>query len=269
MKKLIPFGLLAICAWIVLESFHTGPFAKRDGTEPGYTGSPGDSLKNCTACHGGTAVDVEGWITSTVPSTGFVPGTRYTITATNTEPGATRFGFSVSPQAPNGDLLGTIIITDTVTTKTVGNDKYVTYRADGVQGVDSKSWSFDWIAPSAAINEVVFYGAFNSNHEGHKEGDKTYLSRLRLRREGTLSIESVHATAFNIFPNPVMNEFSLRSVSGSSAKSVTLYNPNGQRVFTTTATTSGIDISHLSKGVYHVLVCDSDGHETVTKLLKQ
>jgi hypothetical protein len=55
---------------VVLQSFDTKSLRKVDGTEPGYTGSPGDSLKNCTVCHGGTAETIEGWITSNIPTTG-------------------------------------------------------------------------------------------------------------------------------------------------------------------------------------------------------
>ncbi len=91
MKKAILLVLLAFTGVIALESFVLR-VARKDGTDPGYTGSPGDSLKNCTACHGGIAFPVDGWITSNIPSSGYVPGTTYTITAKNREFGATRFG---------------------------------------------------------------------------------------------------------------------------------------------------------------------------------
>jgi hypothetical protein len=54
---------------------------KKDGAAPGYTGSPGDSLKNCTACHGGTAIKINNWITSDIPADGYVPGKTYIIRA--------------------------------------------------------------------------------------------------------------------------------------------------------------------------------------------
>lgn len=206
MKKIILKSLLLIPIVLLIQSFGPTVLGKRDGTEPGYTGSPGDSLKNCTVCHGGSATNIDGWITSTIPPTGFEANTKYTITATNTEVGGTRFGFSISPQSITGDLLGKLVISDTVTTKLVGNEKYVTYRAAGVEGVNSKTWTFDWIAPDS-VNEVVFYGAFNSNFEGHKDGDKTYLSQLKVFKKGFTSLKENHSiSGVNVFPNPVNDQ---------------------------------------------------------------
>lgn len=209
MKKIIFYTLSILFGVIILESFGSKGLGKKEGTEPGYTGSPGDSLKNCTACHGGTAVTVSDWITSNIPASGYTPGNTYTLTATNTELGATRFGFSVSPQALNGSLLGTLVITDTTNTKLVGNDllgnnKYVTYKAAGVPGENSRFWTFDWIAPSKGTGDVVFYGAFNSNFEGHKDGDKTFLSTLRVKESGTSSISKIanNNLSFSFYPNP-------------------------------------------------------------------
>lgn len=188
----------------MIESFRTNGFGKKDFTESGYAGSSSDSLKNCIVCHGGNAVEVFDWIESDIAKTGFVPGNKYRITATNTELGATRFGFSISPQAIDRKLLGQMIITDTTTTKLVGDDKYITYKAAGVEGTDYKTWTFYWIAPDN-VNDVVFYGAFNSNFEGHKDGDKTYLSTLKLFKEGFTGLNEVtRIENLNIYPNPIV-----------------------------------------------------------------
>ncbi len=269
MKKIVTYTFLGALAFVVLGSFTGVKFGKRDGTEPGYTGSPGDSLKNCTVCHGGTATDVEGWITSSVPQTGFVPGQRYTIKATNTEIGATRFGFSVSPQAINGDLLGTLVITDTTKTKLVGNDKYVTYRADGVQGVDSLSWTFDWVAPTN-VNEVVFYGAFNSNHEGHKDGDKTYLARLRLYKQGFVGLmENLKNDFLSVYPNPAVDLVTLNTTHPSRSSEVSVFDIQGRRVLhQTTLSNNQINVQALPKGIYHVMLTLENGSTYATKLVK-
>jgi hypothetical protein len=269
MKKIVTYTFVGALAFVVLGSFTGVKFGKRDGTEPGFTGSPGDSLKNCTVCHGGTAVDVDGWITSTVPQTGFVAGQRYTIKATNTEIGATRFGFSVSPQALNGDLLGTLLITDTTKTKLVGNDKYVTYRADGVQGIDSLSWTFDWIAP-ANINEVIFYGAFNSNHEGHKDGDKTYLSRLRLYKEGFVGLtENIKNDFLSVYPNPAIDEVSVKTAHNIQSGTVTVYDINGKLVLKQIVNGNNtINVQNLTKGIYHIMLSLENGNSYATKMVK-
>ncbi len=269
MKKIIPYIFAGALVYVVLGSFTGIKFGKRDGTEPGYTGSPGDSLKNCTVCHGGTATDVEGWITSTVPQTGFIPGQRYTIKATNTEIGGTRFGFSISPQAINGDLLGTLLITDTTKTKLVGNDKYATYRAAGVDGVDSLSWTFDWVAPND-VNEVIFYGAFNSNFEGHKDGDKTYLTRLRLYKQGFVGLTTNLRTDFiSVYPNPAIDIINIATAHHSANNKVTVFNINGLQVINNSDLIGNqLNIQFLSKGIYTILLTTESGNTYTKKFVK-
>lgn len=219
MKKIIYLTFLLGIGVIFLESFGSKGLGKKDGAAPGYTGSPGDTLKNCTACHGGIATNVTGWITSNIPTSGYVPGETYTITTTNTEAEGTRFGFEISPQNQAGDLLGTMVITDTVQTKFVGSGKYITYTEKGVDGVGFKTWSFDWIAPNSGTGDVVFYGGYNSNFNGHKDGDKTFLSTLRVKESGTSSISKIanNNLSFSFYPNPskdwIIINFDLKSAS--------------------------------------------------------
>lgn len=188
---------------IFLESFQSDVLNKKDGAAPGYTGSPGDTLKNCTKCHGGTAVPVLDWIKSDVPKEGYIPGKTYTIIATNAEVGATRFGFEVSPQNIKGDLLGELILTDTFRTKLVGEGKYITYTSNGIEGVNTLSWTFNWIAPQKGTGEVIFYGGFNSNFAGHKDGDKTYLSTLKVKEIGSAGMLQLNKlNGVSVYPNP-------------------------------------------------------------------
>ncbi len=211
MKKIIFITFLLGAGSIVLVSFKQFKVMKKDGAAPGYTGSPGDSLKNCTSCHGGNAVKVNGWITSNIPSTGYVPGQTYTITTTNTEAEGTRFGFEISPQDLSGKLLGKMVITDTVQTKLVGTDKYITYTANGVDGSGKKTWTFDWVAPASGSGDVTFYGGFNSNFNGHKEGDKTFLSTLAVNEFGTTGVTKLpgQVSLFKVFPNPTNNSLTI------------------------------------------------------------
>lgn len=211
MKKSIFILLIILAGVIVVQASRPSKVMKKDGAAPGYTGSPGDTLKNCTACHGGTAVNVSGWITSNIPSTGYVPGQRYKITTTNTEQEGTRFGFEISPQNISGNLLGQIIITDTVQTKLVGANKYITYTENGVNGNGSKTWSFDWIAPKKGTGNVTFYGGYNSNFDGHKNGDKTFLSTLTVAESVSAGTNSLpgNVVAFSIYPNAANDHVSI------------------------------------------------------------
>jgi hypothetical protein len=232
MKKIILSTLALLAITIVFQNFSSIRLGKqREGSEPGHTGSPGDGFVSCVKCHGGSHVTVDGWITSTIPASGYVPGEIYTIRAVNRTIGHTRFGFQVSPQNISGTLLGRIIVTDTVRTKLVGDGKYITYRAASVVGVDSMVWTFDWVAPADSVNEVVFYGAFNSNHDGHKGGDVTQLSQLKVFKQGFTGIAKNNLMQLQVYPNPA-NAFINISFNNTANQmvSVELYNLNGQLI---------------------------------------
>lgn len=261
MKKLIFTILFTISALIVLESFGTVGLGKKDGTEPGYTGSPGDSLKNCTVCHGGAAYSVEGWITSNIPSNGYIPGATYIITAKNKAFSHNRFGFSISPQNIDGKLLGTMLVIDTVKTKLVGNNKYITYREAGIYSQDSMVWTFNWIAPTAGTGDVVFYGAFNSNQDGHKGGDITQLSTLRVKENGTASVANFNSNkiTFSAYPNPTSNFINVNVALAQKGNLVIkMVNLEGKIVYQSTEENiSGlinkqIETSQLANGVYFI-----------------
>lgn len=273
MKKIIFFGVIALAGMVVLGSA-SGQLGKRDGTEPGHTGSPGDSLKNCTVCHGGIAITIDGWITSNIPAEGYVPGRQYTITATNTEHGATRFGFQVSPQALNGNLLGTLVVTDTTETKLVGDGKYITYRSGGVEGVNFRSWTFDWIAPAAGTGEVVFYGAFNSNENGHKAGDQTFLSTLTVKENTSTSVGTINDLVRNvvIYPNPAVHVVTVGMELQSAVElGMRITDLSGREVrsfpkeYTSGSVAKRIDVSSLQAGIY-LLQLEANGKTATQKL---
>lgn len=278
MKNILHITVVLAFTGILLQSFSESQNAKRkvDGTEPGYTGSPGDGYKNCTVCHGGIDAQVSGWITSNIPAGGYVPGQTYTITATNTEEGGTRFGFSISPQAPDGTLLGEMVVTDTHTTKLVGDGKYITYTRYGIDGVNSKTWTFDWIAPADSLNihEVVFYGAFNSNFDGHKDGDKTWLSTLKVFSEKWTGLPQSHKQARDIrmYPNPANDMLAISlPAPGNGPVSVQLYSSNG-RLIKTLYEAQGhspslleLDVREFDAGIYLLKV--QTGSESSSKKL--
>jgi hypothetical protein len=280
MKKYTLTLFLASIAIIALQSFMLGDNGlgkRRDGTEPGHTGSPGDSLKNCTICHGGTTTNVNGWIVSDIPAEGFEPGEKYAIKATNTYLGHTRFGFQVSPQDIKGNLLGTLVATDTVATQLVGNGKYITYRTGGVDGQDSRSWDFEWIAPADTINEVVFYGAFNSNHDGHKESDETFLTQMKVFKKGFTGLNDQQVfTQISIFPNPVSDILNIHFESKQQGITKIMLHPmNGAEVISlwnshTSSNTfsQSFDLTKMAKGNYIVSVTHNQHTRTEKIIVK-
>jgi hypothetical protein len=161
-----------------------------------------------------------------------------------------------------------MIVTDTGATQFVGNKKYITYKAAGVDGVDSRSWSFDWIAPDSTISEVGFYGAFNSN-PGHKDNDKTFLSVLKVYRAGhKSSINSVNKTsACSVFPNPSNSKIAVKFEQViESNTSIEILDLNGRTIKSLLNTTipqghfsAQFDISDVASGTYILSIINANG----------
>jgi len=99
---------LIIIGGMVMASYVLYP----TGSPGGKTGSQGDGSANCTECHSGVAQQASGWITSTIPVSGYMPGQTYTITATGTHAGVAKFGFEVTAEDASAAKKGTIIVTD-------------------------------------------------------------------------------------------------------------------------------------------------------------
>lgn len=260
MKKSI-YTLLILTFLLIIFQASTNKIMRKEGADPGHTGSPGDSLKNCTVCHGGSATFYDGWITSDIPSTGYVPGEIYNLTTTNTEVEGTRFGFQVSPQNEKGDLLGEIIVSDSIQTQLVGGKKYLTYTENGVNGQGSKTWGFKWKAPASGTGKVTFYGAYNSNFQGHKGSDHTFLSSLTLNEHGTVSAKEMNKpiSIFSVYPNPSNNEININlNLISNKQLLVEIIDFYGKTVETIiNEKTSGhvnkqYNTKHLASGIYYI-----------------
>lgn len=250
MKSIVVIPMIAVsCAVFLLATQTPKEILRKEGAAPGHTGSPGDSLKNCTVCHGGDALPRTGWITSDIPASGYEPGRTYTIAATNTESSATRLGFQVSPQDEKGNLLGTLLRTDTVETQLVGNNKYITYTENGITGNGKRTWKFGWKAPEKGTGTVTFYGAFNSNADNHKENDKTFLSTLTVQETGTVSLvtEEPADNTLLVYPNPANNILTVRS-SHSLSGVIELIDMNGRTVLTSQSPV--IQVEGIAPGSY-------------------
>jgi hypothetical protein len=144
--------VLLLFAAFAMAGFGGGDLKNSTGAPPGYTNSPSDA-KNCSHCMGGTATPVSGWITSTVPASGYIPGQTYNIVVSAT--GAAKKGFEISPQDPAGNLIGTL--TPVGNTKLVGFGKYVTHSQASL--ANPAIWTFEWTAPAASAGDVVFYAS--------------------------------------------------------------------------------------------------------------
>lgn len=179
MKKLLTIIAVLITTAILVIGTSLRSNSTGSGAPTGTANDPSGGFVNCTDCHSGTATATTtvATITTNIPASGYVPGTTYTVTATATYAGKTKFGFEVSPQNSAGTKLGTLINTGTAT-KLVGTSKYVTHTSAGTTGTTgSHTWSFNWTAPAAGSGPVTFYGSFLvTNANGSTSGDLTYTT---------------------------------------------------------------------------------------------
>ena len=206
------------------------------GTPAGYCGDPAGGYLTCNTagCHigGPTPTLQTGWVTSNIPTSGYVPNSTYTITATATGAGHTKFGFEISPQNSNGTTLGTLVNTSSETQIVGINNNYITHTITGTSGIDSKIWTFNWTAPPTSLGNVTFYGAFNiSNMNNTMLGDTILTSQLTVF-ENTTGIATISSNeqTISIFPNPFFMQTTIEADNLLKNATLTMDNCFGQTV---------------------------------------
>jgi hypothetical protein len=176
MRKLLSLFAIIICLAILFYPKISNSYST--GSPGGKTGSPTDGV-NCTQCH--TAGSGTGaTITTNIPSTGYVPGTTYTITATVAQTGINKFGFEITAEKnAGGTKTGTFFVTNSTQTKLINNNTAITHEAAGTSGTNNKSWSMDWQAPTSGTGAVTFYGSYiAANGNGQNTGDTYHPANL-------------------------------------------------------------------------------------------
>lgn len=226
------------------------------------TGSPGDGA-NCTACHAGSTQTATNWITSNIPSSGYTPGNTYTITLTGTHSGVAKFGFEITAEDAAKTKMGTYTITNSNETQLTNAMHAVTHTANGVSPTnDSKSWSFDWIAPAAGSGDITFYASLNAaNGNGATSGDVIYDTHTTFTEDVTANINSSSiSNSFTIYPNPVNNILNVK-FSSPEKYEIQISDVNGKLIIKKnmlpTASLSQLSVSELPQGVYFIKMISS------------
>lgn len=210
---LITSGLLMIIS--ILTGFGGDDLKTSNGAPPGYTNSPADG-KNCSHCMGGTATPVTNWITSDVPSSGYIPGTTYNITVTAT--GSGRKGFEVSPQDLIGNLIGTLFAG--TGSKLIDTMKYVTHSS--AVTTNPAVWNFQWKAPDPGIGDITFYGCIAVT----KTVTKTTTMTIS---QSTVGISPHEPLNLILYPNPCKDRINVRySLKASSPVEINLLSFDGR-----------------------------------------
>lgn len=238
----------------------------------GNTGSPGDNGNTCarSGCHNGgpAASNQMVTLTSDMPAGGYLPGQTYTMTVTMSN-GGNKFGFSVSPQTPQGALVGTLIASGAGTTLN-GNSKYVTQTQSGTSGSGTKVYTFQWTAPQAGTGSVTFYGAFNfANGNGNTAGD-VILSDSFTFNESSVGISEASLALISVYPNPVIDDIHVAAKDVDEEIMIKMFDIEGRKVLEETHTGGDISIDVKSKslntGVYF-LQLEVSGKSTIKKLM--
>ena len=158
-KKVLILGIPLFIAGTIAS---TSSFSFTGGSPANCSGSPSDGANCSTNCHSTAKYEEKpGWISSNIPESGYIPDSVYTITATATGiETSTKFGFEVSPQFETGKVAGKLILTNPTEMKLLAGGKFITQKAEGVDGKASKSWTFKWTAPAKGSGKITIYGAF-------------------------------------------------------------------------------------------------------------
>lgn len=279
-KKITLLSLVSVIGLVLLDSSGNSLMSNGAGAPAGHTNSPADGM-TCTmsGCHGGTAtVSATQIISSNVPANGYSPGQTYTITAAVSQTGINKFGFQISPQRTNGQLMGTLAITNATTTKIVGS-KYVTHTSSGTAGTsNARTWSFDWTAPAAGSGTVTFYGAFNfANGNNASSGDVIRTNTLSINENTTGLSELATLANINVFPNPVIDKLNVQiSLEKPAGVHLSIFDLTGrvvsERVFPEVFSGENLltmDLpAELTSGVYQLLVITPEG-KSATKIIKK
>jgi len=231
-KRILFVFVVGLFAWVAFSVDEAKSFSS--GAPAGYCNAPSSPGNTCHSCHntGPAPVTIPGMITSGIPAAGYIPGTTYTITATVTAAGHNRFGFEISPQDLNGNLVGSM---NDLGTETIFQQSgvYITHSSNSLLSNGSKFWQFEWTAPSAGTGNVTFYGAFNiTNNDGSYTGDTIVLSTSTWNENTGLYVNNTFADVEN--PAVWLNGNSLH-ISGVATEidHVNIYDLNGQLIWAT------------------------------------
>jgi hypothetical protein len=154
------------------------------GPAASYTGAPGES--NCTQCHIGEPVNSGG---GSVAISGlpvnYLPNQQYSVTVTVNHFNASIYGFETTALDKLGGEAGTFTIPlqKPATMQIIDGNveerprKYVEHTRAGTGSMtpNTKSWTFNWTAPSTRKGKIGFYAAGNgANADGDSTGDFIY-----------------------------------------------------------------------------------------------
>ncbi len=227
-NKLTALSFFAIIAMISIGPLVSYP----TGADPGYTSAPGES--NCTGCHAGSANPANGGsaaISITGNPASYVAGQTYEINITVNYTGRSKFGFALSAKKPAGTVVGSLSTNGNTAVKSGGT--YMTHSTNGTLGsTNSKTWKFNWTAPSTSAGTVTFYASgLAANANGFSDGDYVYTTNLAFPALSSGVNELDNDRSLTVYPNPVKESLQLQlNLNEAADAAISLIDLSGREV---------------------------------------
>ena len=241
MKK--PLLIIPITIALAIFFYPTTSNSNSTGSVGGKTGSPTDG-GSCTQCHY-AGLGAGATITTNIPPNGYVPKQVYTITA-NIQGSNDQYGFEITSEEVSNfgsAKTGTFFITNNTETKLTNNNKAVTHKLGGTQGLGMKSWSMDWEAPVSGTGAVTFYGAFIEGNMNQMNTGDTYHPAAFTVDEAIISSTNNIPSRSSIIFNSINKTIKLLNKA-----EISVYNIEGKLVLS--SNNKFTSLAHLSNGIY-------------------
>lgn len=163
--------------------------AHSNGPPPGYTG--GFAEPTCLVCHSGFALGLDGSLEFGDLPESYEAGKVYRVTLILHSTEMRKAGFQASARFAAGDdagrQAGVLRALDhrasIVSSPDDPSIHYVQHMSQGTDVIDRKlaKWTFEWTAPRATSDPVVFHASANSaNGDASPLGDLVYATRSEL-----------------------------------------------------------------------------------------
>jgi hypothetical protein len=97
------------------------------------------------------------------------------------------------------------------------------------------------------------------------------INQARLVAEGStaLGLDEVNNTVFGVYPNPAQDDLYIKAKTDLSLQLAKIYDLNGKLVLESDLKNEKVSVNSLSKGIYILLVRDTNGKDYTQKILKK
>lgn len=199
---------ISIAGSILIISLTSARVLQNNGIA-GYTNSPGE--QNCTACHNSFALNSGGGsisisTTPSITSSGYTPGATYTVDVKVSKTGVTLFGFGTEILTSTNTNAGTISVLNASQTKLLnsGSRRNIVHQLNGGAGTDSKTFSFQWVAPATAGSATIYAAGLAANGNNQNSSDYVYTASLSISSPpSSVGIKEYNLTStVSLYPNP-------------------------------------------------------------------